>query len=414
MRTTLAILVAAGCAAALPAVPLPTEKQPFYRDELFGSRGVVTRAELDQLPFDDSVTANSETDEGPSLGTIALRVHLPRTVFSVGEPIPCYFLVRNRTDQAVGLDMRLDLSGPEPEHRNSCSIQVRDLRTGKGVPFLARHCWACGGRSGIELKANGYYCTRGDLSRTADGFLPPGRYEVSWTYFSRHSGAAYFMVKGAAVERKPMPRSSIAFLEVTRAGAREGGEVVDERAPAVWDKVELRPRQADDIAAALALGHEGRYYPDIRELPSRDEMAHVTARWEFKETGDRLKVTIHPNDPNLAVGLAGRPQLLLHVEGMGPADRERMADEKDKQLEALRQVKLPHTVDVSLPKGWRLAIPFGGKVRVAVIVTTRAIEAPGRGLVKEVVKEVHAGGPVWLGLLRTEFQEIEVPARGPR
>jgi hypothetical protein len=283
VRTTLAVLMTAGCAAALLAVPLPTEKQPSYREPLFGSGGVLTRAELDRLPFDEPAPVADETDDGPLPSNVALGVHLPRTVFSVGAPIPCYFLVRNRTNQPVGMDMRLDLSGPEPEHRNSCSIQVRDLRTGKGVPFLARHCWACGGRSGIELKPNGYYCTRGDLSRTADGFLSPGRYEVSWTYCSRRSGAVSFTVKGAAAERKPAPRSSIAFLEFTRAGAREEGEAGDERAPEVWDKVELRPRQADEIAAALALGHEGRYYPDIRELPHRDDLAHVTARWSSRK-----------------------------------------------------------------------------------------------------------------------------------
>jgi hypothetical protein len=371
----------------------------------------LTRAELDQLPFDDSVPADSEADEGPSVGKIVLGVHLPRTVFSVGEPIPCYFLIRNRTDQPVGLDMRLDLSGAEPDHRNSCNIHVRDLRTGKNVPFLARHCWVCGGHSGIELKANDYYCTRGDLSRSGDGFLPAGRYEVSWTYYSRRSAPLYFMVKGAATERKPAPRSSITFLEVTRTGAREKRGDRDECAPEVWDKIEVRPRHVDDISAALALGHEGRYYPDIRELPSRDDLVYVTAAWEFKETGDRLKVTIHPNDPNLGARLGGQPHLWLYVEGLGPPDRERMAEEGDKKLEALRQIKLPHTVEASLPKRWRSAIPFGGKVRVAVIISTREIERPGRGPIKELVKEDHTAGMVWSGLLRTQFQEIEVQAK---
>jgi len=105
-------------AATVPGVPRP---DPF-------AAGMIPRAELERLPFPD------RAQFGPTLPEpAAIVLHLPSTRFKSGEPIPAYFVVRNTTDQHLGLDMRLDLFSMYVRTVNSCTIDLRDLATGEHV-----------------------------------------------------------------------------------------------------------------------------------------------------------------------------------------------------------------------------------------------------------------------------------------
>jgi hypothetical protein len=163
MRRLLPLL----CFALLPAAiaaPVP----PGKRAE-FGANGVITTEELEQVKFDTRPLKPEEREKVGDLPAMReqederkptkpraenrydLAVHMPWKHFDEGESIPAYFVLRNNRGHILSLDARLSLFGSRPTIWNSCSIDVRNAKTGKAVHVISTKGWRIRSRLALRL-----------------------------------------------------------------------------------------------------------------------------------------------------------------------------------------------------------------------------------------------------------------------
>lgn len=274
-------ILSALLACALLAAPAPATRP------LFGAGGVVTPADLEPIAFQTREKDGKKDARDPRADALGVALHMPRNRFRPGEPIPAYFLVRNYSREPVGLDLRLDLFARPLELRNSCKVRLVRSDTGMEVPYVGRGVWACGGPSPVVIPGRGHYCVRGDLAEGETRPLSAGEYECSWSYTGLWSRPVRFTVlPGKEKGREGSPASGeIRFLEIVPPR----GESAEAPAGA-----RLIPHSAGKVAAALAVGVTGSHYPDIRDLPGRDDRIAASAEWLSDGKGERLRVTLRP------------------------------------------------------------------------------------------------------------------------
>jgi hypothetical protein len=420
VRLILAASIVLGALTTAAAAPVPAATPA----RAFGDRAVLTAADLAKLDYSAPVTDAEALRQHPNLNGAAVALHLPKLRFHTGEPIPAYFVVRNRSDKPLGLDMRLDLFTTPPGKRNSCAIRLVNRSAGEEDRFIDKQVWACGSGSHVTVPEHGYYVAAGDLARGATGPLPPGEYECVWNYSFAKSNAVRFSVIGERPKKTPGKAAfpDVRFLELTEHGDRERKKAEKlEKAgppkPVVWRKPGLHPIPAGGFAAALGVGLDGKYYPDVRRLPESDQLLQVTAEWTFGAAGDRLRVHLRPTRLGGEVVLPDRPYLYLQVEGEARDDRSEERDVVEKVTEKRRDGShAPLTIEVRMPQDWRHRVGVAGRGRVAVLVSSTKVE-PQYGyerLLDREKKLVHADEePVWAGLLRTPFTEIDLPKVEP-
>jgi hypothetical protein len=420
--------------AALPvavAVAVAAPVPPGTRVE-FGTNGLLARADLDKVKFDSRPVRQGERgfEEAPEREPEAeavrrddparpknrydVAVHMPWTKYRAGEPVPAYFVLRNNRGDPLGLDARLALSGPEPTTWNSCGIDVRDAKTGKPVYVTSRTGWACGGGALVEVPADGFYCVKGDLGRTAAGTpLPPGEYEVAWRYRALQSAPVTFTVHAAdgkptAAARRPAYR----FYRL-RPGRDDAED--SPRSPVVRRACDLGGVFHEELSAALAVG-EGTLVPDVHAIPAADRLVEARVEWKPYRDGDRVAVTLRAVPPHARVTFAEVPHLHLQIEVPDAAHAERAVEEKaaDPKRRETTALVTPLTVEARLPVDWRDRARLSGAARVAVLVTAAEVELPHGGARQQRTVDVRqAPGadapPVWAGVVRTEFTELRFP-----
>jgi hypothetical protein len=428
MRRLLPLL----CFALLPAAiaaPVP----PGKRAE-FGANGVITTEELEQVKFDTRPLKPEEREKVGDLPAMReqederkptkpraenrydLAVHMPWKHFDEGESIPAYFVLRNNRGHILSLDARLSLFGSRPTIWNSCSIDVRNAKTGKAVHVISTKGWSCGGGGLVDVPADGFYCVKGNLGRTPQGgFLPAGEYEVDWRYGWLRSPPVTFTV-GKADGKIPsaVKRSGYRFYKITPVTHDDD----EEDSPLRKGDGRLEAIHADEMAAALA-SREHVLVPDIHTIPKADKLVEAWLEWKPYRDGDYLVVTLRAVPPHKQVSFAEMPHLHLQMEV--PDDGHHLpAAEEEKRLAKLWEAGIvtPLTIETRLPAGWRERLSESGTVRVAVLVTSKELEMPLHGLqlkkrLQDVQKSDPDAPPVWQGVLRTEYVELRLPPRLP-
>lgn len=387
----------------------------------FGSNGLLTQAELQKLRYDAIPVKDDEKigdlpakDDGPN--KFELAVHMPRTSFKRGDSIPAYFALRNLTKKRLGLNARLELFHQNLVSWGSCSVDIRDTVANKPVYVVCRGGWRRAG-SLVDVPANGFYCEKGDLGHFAAGHpLPVGEYEVSWRYDWTRSAPVRFTVVAAeeklAVRPKPVP---LRFYHVTTEDHDTGPEKVG--APVFWNDATLDPIEAGEMSASLAVGPEGVFVPDIRDIPASDKLVEAWLEWKPYRDGDRATVTLRAAPPHKRVRFLRMPDLYLQAEGhgldVGVAGAKALRDRKGNDPEIM---VTPLTIEVRMPAGWREQTGINKHGRVAVLVTAKELEFPAERVQQLEEKRAEEPGeplPEWSGVLRTEFVELNFPPRLP-
>ena len=238
----------------------------------FGSRGLLTRADLAKVKFEPASRKdrfNWLRDKGDASGKefakAAIAVHLPWHTFREGEDVPAYFVFKNGSDRDLPLAGRLDLYGPNPSTRNACAIGVYEAKTDKTVPVVGQERW---GESELVVPANGFYCVRYDVGHTANGNpLPPGEYEVEWVCSGLHSAHAKFTITQRDDGMEPVAvekRERVHFFRLTPERDREryAGE---SRRAVLLGGLPLRPR----LRGGHARRAGGRARWGVRPRPAR-------------------------------------------------------------------------------------------------------------------------------------------------
>jgi hypothetical protein len=421
---------------AAVAAPVPRDVRPE-----FGSAGLLSRADLEKVRFDsrpvtvgegkfdeplrqvqDEPEEKADGGKPRPLTRYDLAVHMPWAAFREGDPVPAYFVLRNNRPRGLGLDARLALFGPEPTIWNSCDVRVRNAKTGEGVPVIGLAGWSCGGGALVTVPADGFYVVRGDLGRTHDRKpLPPGEYEVDWRYADTRAAAVRFAVetrdgpKPAAPRRRP----AVHFYRLSPEFDREerpekAGE------PFVWRDSRLNSINAGEMASALAAGHGGVFVPDVHAIPAADKLVTATLEWNPHRDADRVVVTLRAVHPHKQVRFADVPQLHLQVEADADRLRERCLEEsaKDGKQFTSEALVTPLSIEARLPADWRERVGVHGTARVAVLVTSGEIELPRGGLERARRdagrKTDRDEPPVWSGVVRTAFVELQFPPAPPR
>ncbi len=394
----------------------------------FGSNGLVTRADLEKVKFDSQPLKEGERggdalaqEGGPAKYDLA--VHMPWTKFREGEAIPAYFVLKNQRNVRLGLDAQLELFGPMSVTWNSCDISLRDQKTGKPAGGVRLAGWKCGGGALVDVPANGFYAVKGDLATLGGEVLPAGDYEVDWRYARLRSAPVTFTVlKAETKPAVPATRPGVHFLHLAPETARalrpaKLGEAF------VWRETRLENSDAAAMSAALAVGHEGVYIPDIHTIPAADKLIEASIEWKPYRDGDHVAVTLRAMPPYQEIRFADFPQLHLQLQfaSGGPRHWPVGLHEPDaKQSAGDTLLVTPLTIEARLPADWREQNGITGIARVAVLVTAKPIALPLRGgrdqqQVEKVVQDVKLNDskrpPIWSGLVRTEFVELQFPPR---
>jgi hypothetical protein len=403
----------------------------------FDTNGVLARADLEKVAFDSRLAKDVEPYDGVRERQVEdvcrkprdakprpanrydVAVHMPWRHFLQNDPIPAYFVLRNNLDHTLSLDARLVLADAEPFTMNSCDITVRNAKTGKKVDVFTRIAMSCGGGGLVEVPADGFYCVKGNLGRTADGeALPPGEYEVDWRYRALRSAPVTFVV--AKSDGKPAPRPkrpAYGFFHIREEPSDR--DAPGEGEPVTWRETSLDFIVGEDMAAALASGEEA-FVPDVHRIPANDKVVEVRAEWRPYRDGDRLAVTLRAAAPHKQVVFNDLPHLYLQVEVPAGQRLEYPLAGQEKLIEKLKSsnIATPLTIEAKLPAGWRDDAGVSGPTRVAVVVTAKELEIP-RGWAElkkteELRKLFDAGEtPVWGGVVRAEFTEQRFPPRLP-
>ena len=410
MRLAALALLILGSIPVLIAAPVPESARP-----AFGSGGLVTLADLERLQFESLTARDDEPHSRLNLdpSSIGLAVHVPGGRFISGESIPAYFVLRNAGQSNLGLDMRLDLASGEPAIWNSARITVRNRSSGKPVHIISRAGWRCGGPPLVVVPAGGYYCARGELGRSTEGAtLPPGEYEVEWSYAEVRSRACRFTVlPGNDSVKAPAKRDPvITFFFWLSNGDRE--ELAKQTGTVTWKKLRMDPVETGGMAAALAVGRGDKYVPDVRAIPASDGMLKVSAVWTSDGDGDRVAIMLRAADEKRPVAFDQVPQLHLHVEkeAAGRLHSHERLREVVKDALHTAALRTPITLNLHLPKDWREAPELTGKCRVAILVTSQDVELPRDARIKKLkrdkVLQLPGNPPIWSGIVRTGFTEL--------
>lgn len=423
--------------ALVPAVAAPVPVDAARAE--FGRAGLLTRADLNRVRFDSrrspegaweakfgrvkEVNEPGRDDRARPANRFDVAVHLPRTTFRAGDPAPAYFVLRNNRGHDFALHSRLDLCRPEPLlHGTGYRSDVRDRATGRSVVEGLSATSHCGGGVLVEVPGDGFYCARVELNWLAGRVLPPGEYEVDWRYRELAAAPVPFAVLPREDGRKPTlaPRPTLRFLHLTEDADEEPAErdAPRPRGPVVWGNADLEPVHADDLAAALAVGPDGVFVPDLHAVPAADRLVDAHLEWKPYRDGDRVAVTLRAAAPNAEVRFDELPQFYVQLETAARASDgfELQALERKRRATRDRErLVTPLTVEARMPVGWREQVGASGAARLSVLVVSRELELPSararekQKLIDKAERAAGSGVPVWSGVVRTPATDIHLP-----
>lgn len=407
MRRVLLLLPFALIPAVL-AAPVP----PGARTE-FGTGGLLSRADLEKVKFDSRPAKEEEieVEQDVTVEKCDIAVHLPWTKFREGEPVPAYFVVRNRNESELQLRLQMELFGPWPIVWSACRIKVRDRATGKVAHTLGR---SCSKDETVTVPAGGYACFKGDVGQPRG--LKPGEYEVEWIYAGLRAVSVPFTVEKTDATHQPAPlRPYTRFFHIAPDPKHierpaKAGE------PFFWHESRLDHIPASRMAAALAVGQHGVYVPDVHTIPTSDKLIEASIQWKPYREGDRIAVTLRAAGQNKQVRFAERPQLFLQTEAVDDhsADwrfKDKAGDEKRSANDSALLVT-PLTIEVRLPPKWRENTIETDEAHVAVLVVAKPLEWPtdkARAKADVVERAGPNAAPVWSGIVRTPFTKLRFP-----
>ncbi len=391
--------------AVAPAPPMPPPE--------FGANGILTANDLKDVTFRSRVRLTAEQlkertlHRGERPDDYDVAVHLPRTRFEQGEPIPAYFVVKNMTNAKIGLKMGIDFTGSAPYLHGEATFSLRRVNDDTPLKSSYLHATHCSGDSLADLSPNGFFVRRGDLSRLGEESLPPGQYEVEWSCQLRASAPVTFTVLKSTV---PANRAKIEpvrnrFLAIVPDNPEAGD---DDRL--VWKDFSLESIDSDRMSAALAVGPFGKYVPDPRTIPTSDDLIEVRASLRREGTVETLIVTLDSKDPRRPVHFDEVPRLYLQFEERAEREFKKGAERSLRdELKRAEQIKTPLTIEVPFDtEQWKDA-NLANAGRIAVIVTSGKLTFPVSGRQQAVlrIKSVSRLPPdpakVWIGLVRSPF-----------
>ena len=355
--------------------------------------------ELAKLPFVDPVRVpdDQESSEARKAKSVAVAVHLPRTRFEEGDPIPVLFVLKNRADKPHGLWMGFDFAGRTAY--GSSSIDVRNTATDTVSSPFAGQATMCGGPR-WAIPANGYFAVRGNVGRLGTGEpLPAGEYELTWAYAGTKSKAVNFTVVSRRLGRpQPAPQRGLRLSRV------QSGE---EDEPLAWTRAEVAITPDAELTHALGTGGFGAYFPCARELPSVAGGLRAVATWE----GDIVTLTLDSPHQEFTE-LGGRsPVVYLLIERAVVAEEDdaRAAEKQGERKASAADVNtLPLKLAIRLPRGWKDTTGASGDCQVSVVVASReppVFLAPD-GVIKRV-REIERNQKV----IRTQVEVKNLPSK---
>jgi hypothetical protein len=407
----------------LPAFTLLVRAEISGAENLFKTLGYLPKAELDKLEFDsalDERLGGSKLLPEDYRGLLT-AVRLSKDVYREGEPIPAIFVVKNLTSKKLGLDMRLDFH----DFMTVNSVALHMLKSGreKDIGFGLGHMWACGGPPKAVIQPNGYYCVRGDLQRLRKRTFEPGDYTFFWDYARLRSNKVNFKVLPGDAETAldlSSPRLSALDYHATFREVLGQGDYPD----VMLENIHVRKQWIGRLSAVLASGVEGRYYPDLLALPARDDLVRVSAQIVKERTRGTseisLKMASLRDEPEVRLNGALHFKLLLKAESQQLAvveEQERL--EMDRARISFEH-GLPRTFRLPLPAGWSSQTGFGGKAKLAVIVSSKPLRMERLNRIRSLVRDIRAisqdGKEIktWRGVLRSPFVPIVLAAAKAR
>ncbi|MCE9546317.1 MAG: hypothetical protein K8T25_12455 [Planctomycetia bacterium] len=414
------------------ATPIAAAEPAFVPHDVASLPNVVTRADLDRLNFSGQVDAKAEPERLKSLAGVSIGLFLQQTTVQQGESIPAWFVLKN--DGPMGtplpLDMRFDWFNPQCPFINSCELNVEGP---PDPPELKRSCckvWACGGPPMCVVPNKGYYCVRGDLAQFS--FQSPREFRVCWRYFALRSNEVRVTVTprtGGLKRPTALPHDGLALLNVevdpqimirglTPAEIKRG-------VAQSYKGVRVSRRDPGSFAAALAVGVDDRWYPDLLNLPQEDNLLKAEAKFVTKsgeQVPSELVITLLLSNPKQKVIAPGQVAVKLLITRK-PSDKPHQPMQAGVAMEKLRPdqaagplLTMPPLTSLqwryALPPGWNVVAGLEGKVRVAAIVTGQSIVMPDDWLRSRLQKEKTLspeGYQLWDGVLCTESTELTFP-----
>lgn len=403
MRSLLLSMLFAILATAAPA---PRSDAPE-----FGANGILTTDDLKTVAFKSRVLRTADElkelklKSGSRPEDYDVAVHLPRTKFKPGEPVPVYFVVKNKLDRKIGLKMLIDFSGHAPHLRGECTFSIRAINPTKPIEMEVMHSTRYSEDTLVDVPANGFHVARGDLNRLGDASLPPGEYEVEWSCQLRASAPVKFTVlPGEASAPRPKARGERFRFVAIEPDDPEAGD--EDRF--LWKDFGMEPIDVDRMSASLRSGPFGKYIPDASTIPASDGHIHARASLRREKDVETLVVALTSTDPRKEVSFNEVPRLYLQVEEREPGGRGAKSERslRDQLRRAEPRFKTPMTIEVPFDaEQWKEA-DFG-RGRLAVIVTSGKLEFPVRGKHQvELMLEssrVALDEKAWTGLVRSEF-----------
>ena len=402
----------------LPAFTLSVRAEISGTENLFKTLGYLPKTELDKLEFDsalDKRLGGSKLLPEHYRGLLT-AVRLSKDVFREGEPIPAIFVVKNLTSKKLGLDMRLDFH----DFMTVNSVALHMLKGGreKEIGFGLGHMWACGGPPKAVIQPNGYYCVRGDLQRLRKRTFEPGDYTFFWDYARLRSNKVNFKVlPGDAETALDLSIPRLSALDYYGTFREVLGQ--DEHPDVILENIHIRKQWLGRLSAVLASGVEGRYYPDLLALPASDDLVRVSAQIVKEKTEGTSEISLK------MVSLRDEPQVrlngALHFKLLLKAESQQLAVVEEERLEMERgrisvERRLPRTFRLPLPTGWSNQIGFGGKAKLAVIVSSKPLRMERLNQIRSLARDIRAisqdGKEIktWRGVLRSPFVPIVLAA----
>jgi hypothetical protein len=396
---------------SLFAAPLPIAKED---PNSFEKKSHLTKEDLDRIPFPNPANIDKEAKDRDRKNSLNVALYLPRTRFKEGDSIPAYFVVKNLAHDSAYLDLRLDFFHSPPRIVNSGWVKLFNLTQKKEVPLLDQRIYECGGSPKVKIQEQGYYCVKVDLSCGPLGKLAAGAYECTWGYAQWRSNTVRFtVIRNTGEWSKEIPKAKYPHLRVLSIEEDVGDgirRISEDDEPRIWNQTCVHPFTDSAFGAALGTGIGGKYYPDLRAIPNRDDLIHITGEWTFKKSRDRFKVTIQSNDPEKPVQFRELPKLYLQIESEGNPESPLHEEVLQERLRGAGDIETPLIFEVRLPQNWRENGGLKGKGRVAILVSSQEIEFPSDIQLDTRKEEQSQTDRLWSGLLRTTFTEVETPS----
>ena len=387
---------------------------------------VLTQSELEKLSFPPPMKDVKERQQGFGLG-----LWMAKREFVDGEPVYALLVVKNYTKKYRGLRMWFTTKDRYPRSGSRLHLTALDPPKYKPRLHLSKITSWCTDAPPCWMKPNGYMCLRVDLFPRTQ----PGRYKLHWSFGDMRSPEVHFRV----VARNPAPKRPdiLGHYDSPDYWLTLYGEMkeIDPQTGSVnFLCRSLYRNSIDGISKNLTTGMtyreirnvENRYYPDVYDLPTRDECLQVSAKIvpAKHKSGVSMEVTLHPVKGGKLYDLEHvRFSLNLIVIPDPTATRvKRVAKFRSvgkgnstyppRKAISLRDTKCRQnlTMRVDIPPDWAKLFSFHGKARCALVLSDHPIRS---GVPWTLTIEHRAviglkSRPRWRGVVRTPWLALDI------